>query len=388
MPTPDHASSRTDGPLRILYVNHLSAMSGAEQSLLRLLEGLDRSRIEPLLAAPEGTLTERVRDLGIECFDIPPLRPRRTRSPFRLLALAYEGYQISALLREIVGRKDIDLVHANSLVAGVIATGRPLGVPVIWHARDLRAPEATVRQVLSRAQGVIAISHAVAEWTAGIGPAAPTKVIYNALGHDDRNVARPRGKMREAWEMAPQTTLLGCAGQLVPWKRQDLFLRVGAEVIAQLPETRLVIIGSDLFEEHADYVRGLHELAAELGIAGHVLWLGQCGDMPSCLAALDLLVHTAEREPWGRVIMEAMAVGVPTIAFAQGGPAELIIDGESGLLVREGDASRMAQAVVRVLSDHELALRLHDGALARAGDFDEARQASQVVDFYHQVLGR
>lgn len=381
MPTPDR-------PLRILYVNHLSAMSGAEKSLLRLLEGLDRQQVEPLFAAPEGPLTEAVRDLDIECLTIPPLRPRRTRNPLRLLSLAWEGYQINAHLREIVRRKQVDLVHANSLVAGVIATGRPVGVPVIWHARDLRAPWATVRQVLSRVQGVVAISQAVADWTVEIGPAALTKVIHNALGPEDRHLAHPRPKVREQWEMAPHTPLLGCAGQLVPWKRQDLFLRVGAKVIAQLPEARLVIIGSDLFNEHARYVQGLHDLAGELGIAEHVLWLGQSDDMPSALAALDVLVHTAEREPLGRVIMEAMAVGVPTVAFAEAGPAELIVDGDSGLLVAEGDASAMAEAVVRVLTDHELALRLHDGALARAGDFSAAKQAARVLELYHQVLGR
>lgn len=380
--------STPDRPLRILYVNHLSAMSGAEKSLLCLLEDLDRRQIEPFLAAPEGPLTERARDLNIECFDIPPLRPRRTRNPFRLLALASEGYRISTQLREIVGRKGIDLVHANSLVSAVITTGRPVGVPVIWHARDLRAPRTTVRQVVSRVQGVVAISQAVADWTAEVGTAAPTRVVYNALGPDDRHIARPRAKVREQWEMAPHTPLLGCAGQLVPWKRQDLFLRVGAEVIAQLPETRLVIIGSDLFNEHADYVQSLQTLALELGIAEHVLWLGQCEDMPSCLAALDLLVHTAEREPLGRVIMEAMAVGVPAAAFAEAGPAELITDGESGLLVPECDVSAMAQAAANVLTDHELALRLHDGCLARAGDFDAARQAALVLDFYRQVLGR
>ena len=381
MPTPDR-------PLRVLYVNHLSAISGAEMSLLRLLEGLDREQVEPLLAAPEGPLSEAARALDIECFEIPPLRPRRTRNPLRLLSLAWEGYQISAALRELVGRKDIDVVHANSLVAGIVTTSRPLGAPVVWHARDLRAPQSAVRQVLQRAQGTIAISRAVAQWLGSLSPQKPVEVIYNALDPEDHQPRQPRAKVREQWEMAPHTPLLGCAGQLVPWKRQDLFLRVGAEIIARLPEARLVIVGSDLFGEHADYVRSLRAVAAELGISEQVLWLGQRDDMPSCLAALDLLLHTAQREPFGRVIMEAMAVGVPTVAFAEAGPAELIRDGESGVLVPAGEVAAMAEAAVRVLADPELALRLHDGALARAADFDATKQAAQVLALYRQMLGR
>lgn len=374
-------------PLRILYVNHVGLMSGAEKSLLRLLEGLDRNAVEPFLACPSGPLQDAATDLDIPGLEIEVLRPRRQSGLLRLLAMAWQGMTSSAQLREITRRQQIDLIHANSLVAALICTGRRPLVPVIWHARDLRAPGSLVKRVLRRVSAVVAISRAVQEWVQTFGPRVPVPCIGNALGPDDRHVARPRAKVREDWEMAPDTPLLGNVGQLVPWKRQDLFLRVGAEVIRQRPQTRLVVVGSDMFAEHPDYVAGLRTLAAALGIAEHVVWAGSCADMPSVLGALDVLVHTAEREPLGRVIMEAMAVGLPTVAFAEAGPAELIEDGVSGVLVPEGDIATMAEAVGRLLANLQFAVQLRDGALQRAHTFDARRQAAQVVEVYRKLQG-
>ena len=379
-------SASPSSPLRILYVNHVGLMSGAEKSLLRLLEGLDRTAVEPFVACPDGPLQDAAVAIDIQCLGIEVLRPRRQSGPLKLLALAWQGMRMGAELREFIRRQRIDLVHANSLVAALLCTSRKLGVPVVWHARDLRAPAAVVKQVLARVAGVIAISRAVQEWVQSLRPGIPVQLIYNALGPDDYHVTRPRAKVREDWEMASDTPLLGNVGQLVPWKRQDLFLRVGAEVIRQVPEARLVIVGSDLFAEHPDYVLSLHHLADELGVADHVLWVGACADVPSCLAALDVLVHTADREPLGRVIMESMAVGLPTIAFNDAGPAELIEDGVNGLLVPEADLEAMAEAAKGVVTNLDRAVHLRDHAFARAAQFDARQQAAQVLAVYRSLL--
>lgn len=382
------SESRSGRPLRILYLNHVGLMSGAEKSLLRLLEGLDRAQVEPFLAAPSGPLTDAVSDLDIQCFEISPLRPRRKSGPLRLLTMAWQGLTIGAELRGIIHRKQIDLVHANSLVAALLATSRRLPVPVIWHARDLRAPAAAVKQVLAKVSVVIAISRVVEQWVRQLKPGLHVHLIYNALGPDDHHSSRPRVKVREDWEMAPHTPLLGTVGQLVPWKRQDLFLRAGAQVLQQVPDARMVIIGSDLFGEHRAYVQGLHDLAVKLGIADHVLWIGHVDDTPSALAALDVLVHSAEREPLGRVIMEAMAVGVPTVAFDQAGPAELIEHEETGLLVPEADVSALAAAAAGILTNPTLAIHLHDNALGRSARFDPALHAAAVLEVYREALAK
>lgn len=379
-------SASPSSPLRILYVNHVGLMSGAEKSLLRLLEGLDRTAVEPFVACPDGPLQDAAVALDIQCLEIEVLRPRRESGPLRLLAMAWQGMRMGAELREFIRRQQIDLVHANSLVAALLCTSRKLGVPVLWHARDLRAPARVVKQVLARVAGVIAISQAVQEWVQSLRPGASAVLIYNALGPDDYHVSRPRVRVREDWEMAPNTPLLGNVGQLVPWKRQDLFLRVGAEVLKQVPEARFVVVGSDLFNEHPDYVLSLHHLADELGVADHVLWVGSCADMPSCLAALDVLVHTADREPLGRVIMEAMAVGLPTIAFNEAGPAELIADGVNGLLVPEADLEAMVEAATRVVTNLDLAVHLRDHAFARSVQFDARQQAARVLEIYRDAL--
>ncbi|MEI6502131.1 MAG: glycosyltransferase, partial [Armatimonadota bacterium] len=95
---------------------------------------------------------------------------------------------------------------------------------------------------------------------------------------------------------------------------------------------------------------------------------------------------TADREPLGRVIMEAMAVGLPTIAFNEAGPAELIEDGVNGLLVPEADLEAMAEAATRVVTNLDLAVHLRDHALARAAQFDARQQAARVLAVYHSLV--
>ena len=375
-------------PVRVLYVNHVGVCGGAEKSLLRLLEHLEPRQVEAHVAAPEGALAAAVRQMAYPPQIIPECRLRRPQTCWQALAALGSFRRYCHSLGRACRTLQPDLIHANSLIAAWAAV-RVTRRPVIWHCRDLQSPPRVMQMVRRRVARVVAISQAVAAHIAEAAPqGAPVTVIYNGFSATDVHVTRRRSQVREQWEMAPETPLVGCMGQLVPWKRQDALLRAMPEVLARVPEARLVIMGSDTFNEHPDYVGSLYALAEELGVGGHVVWAGFVDHPADALAALDVLAHPAEQEPFGRVVLEAMALGVPVVAINRAGPAELIEHERSGLLAPPDDVGALAEAIVRLLTDDELRENISDGAHIRASHFTASATAARVVELYHEVLQR
>jgi glycosyltransferase involved in cell wall biosynthesis len=245
-----------------------------------------------------------------------------------------------------------------------------------------------VAQAAEAAALIIAVSRAVADHVLQVAPEADGKLtmVYNGITRQDVVVTRPREAVRRDWRLPPGVPLAGCVAQLVRWKRQDLFLRAGARLIAHLPDVRLVIVGGDLHGANARYAEELRRLAVHLGISDRVIWAGHRQDIADVVAALDVVVHPATEEPFGRVILEALALGTPVVAADAAGPAEIIEQGQSGLLVPPGDADALFQATRRVLSDSELAERLRTGGLRRARKFLARDTAELTVQLYRQLL--
>jgi glycosyltransferase involved in cell wall biosynthesis len=368
--------------------------------LLDLIARVDRGEFEPVLGVPDpGPLAERAEALGVpvERMPMPRLRRRRLTRIGRAVTQALETDALTKamrLLRPIVGlRRAIGrigpaLVHANSsralACAGAAALRRP---PVIWHARDLAPLGAVGRLLLHRARHVIAVSRAVAKSLARYGDPARVTVIHNGIDGDWISPERITGeRVRSELGLATGQPLIGMVGQLVPWKRHDLFLEAAARIAQALPEARFAIAGGDLFGHHPGYSKELEARAKRLGLAERTRFLGHRADALEVIAALDVMLHPSECEPFGRVILEAMALGKPVVAADAAGPAEIIEHSVSGLLAPPGDIDKMAAAVVGLVQRPRERARIGAAARERAiGQFPIARTVSQVETIYREV---
>ena len=193
--------------------------------------------------------------------------------------------------------------------------------------------------------------------------------------------------MRRELGIPVDAPLVGTVGQVIPWKRQDVFIEAAAGIVAHVPRCYFVVVGADLFGEHAEYVRELRSLAEMLNVADRVAFTGYREDAASLLASLDVLVHPADGEPLGRVLLEAMCLGVPCVAANSCGPAELIEDGVSGLLVAPGDVTGVAREVLSLLSRPGTARRLGEAARKRVGEeFSAGRMARLTEGLYDGVM--
>jgi glycosyltransferase involved in cell wall biosynthesis len=179
----------------------------------------------------------------------------------------------------------------------------------------------------------------------------------------------------------------GMVGRIAPWKGQDLFLRAFAEAFPSGSE-RAVVVGEPMFGEQ-DFERELHALADELGLSERVEFRGFREDVWEELARLDVLVHASTiPEPFGQVVLEGMAAGLPVIAPDEGGPTDVIDDGASGVLFTSRDRGALAAAMSSLAADGEARGRLGTTARSRVQAYDPRALAGRYERLYEQLAGR
>ena len=177
------------------------------------------------------------------------------------------------------------------------------------------------------------------------------------------------------------------ASQMVPWKGHETFIRTVRLLRDRLPDLIAVIAGEDMFGEHGDYQASLHTLASELGLLNTIRFLGHRDDMASLMADCDVLAVPSHGEPFGRVALEAMAVGRPVVGTTGGGLSEVIADGHTGFLVPQRDPQAMADAIASLLADPALRRSMGEHARHRVRRlFTADRHAAAVQQLYTDVL--
>ncbi|HEU5003745.1 MAG TPA: glycosyltransferase family 4 protein [Actinomycetota bacterium] len=385
--------------VRVVYLDHYGGLSGGELALARLLPALSGVDAHVIVAEP-GPLLDRLGRAGISTEVLALADRTRTlaRSAVHPRALplraVWDSGAYVARLAWRLRRFRPDLVHTNSLKAAVYGglAGRLAGVPVVWHVRDRIAADYLPKPA-------VAAVRALAHWL-------PARVICNSeataatLGlPGDRVTVVPSpiavGPVPERRAGAgrrggAEGLRVGILGRIAPWKGQHVFLEAFARAFGSPRGTgcgaTAVILGSCLFGED-DYEARIRALALELGIAGDTEWAGYVDDLAPALGALDILVHASViPEPFGQVVVEGMAAGLPVVAAAAGGPKEVIEDGVTGLLFPPGDVDALSGVLLRLAGDPELRSRLGRSGRVRAQEFTPAAIAPRISVVYDGLL--
>ncbi|MFO8079830.1 MAG: glycosyltransferase family 4 protein [Armatimonadota bacterium] len=388
------------GPRTIAYVDHADEVGGAEKSLCELIAHLDRDRFAPVVIHRPGAQWLKYAE-GADA-ELRPAIPESDLYDAKRSELgggAVAGVRrmlgalppVAALHREF-GAVGPAIVHTNSakmhLIAGAAARLRRL--PVLWHMRDLMT-DSGARAWLKRAvrrirPEVIAISEAVAAQFEGMP--CTVRVVPNGIPIERFAPGPPPEGLRDELSLPAEAPVACVVGRLTPWKGHRTLLRAWPMVLARIPEAHLLIVGEVAFWED-DYADELRSLAEELGIAGSVTWAGFRDDVPDLLRLVDLLVLASTDEPFGRVVIEGMAAGLPVVATASGGVPEIVVEGETGLLVPPEQSGPMSDAIAEVLANPATADAMGEAGRRRAVErFDVRRVARQVGEIYDELLGR
>ena len=364
-----------DRPAPILVVsNHGHVAGGGELSLMDLLGGLDKSRWAPTLVVPgDGEVASRGRDLGLSVH-VVPLPSLRRPGPGVLRSVGALG--------RLARTTDAALIHANgsrAMIYGALAA-RAAGRPAIWHVRIAERDALVDRALYALATAVIATSRAVAR---RFRPAArKVRVIPNGVDLARFTPRRPSAALGTALGIPPSAPVVLSIGRFVAEKGQRHLLEAAARMERTKPGVHWVLVGAGELEGE------LRAQARRLGLEARVHFTGWRADIPDVLALGDVFVLPSEREGFGRVLVEAMALARAVVATDVGGVPEIVVDGQTGILVPSAAPAPLADAVQALLDDPARAARLGAAGRARAeSTFSLAAHVAAVERVYAEIGG-
>ena len=357
--------------MKILFYNHTGQVSGAERVLLLILSRLNRSRFAAvLLCPPAGQLQKEAKALNVRCADVDQLNARFTWRIDALIRYVASFVSTMRQVRSRVREHQPELIHANSVRAGLVISAATLGlgIPIVWHVHDLlpKHPLSTCIRLFALLRPplrIVVVANAAADRFKGklllrFPKRVKVAVVYNAVDAARLSSTSTSVSIRKELRIRNSDRLIGIVGNLSPVKGQLELIRAFAEARKRIPNLALLVVGSALFNRGDGYQKQLLAEVRVLKLEPYVRLLGQRSDVPAIMAALDLLVMNSRSEAFPLVALEGMAAGVPVLATAVGGLPELITHETNGWLVPFGDEAKLVDGIASLLEQPDLSTRL------------------------------
>ena len=347
-----------------------AALGGAEQMLRTFLGGLDQERVDPTIVFLEpGPFERETAALGIRTATVPV---GRLRQPHRVLAAVGE---LAALVRR--ERPDLLLNWSAKaqLYGGAAALFAGLSGRVVWWQHGVPSGHWMDRlATLLPARAIGCSSSASAAGQSRLRPHRPVFVVHPGVSVPASPVAK-----RKLPGVPAGRTVIGIVGRLQPWKGQERLLEAVSLLCGEGHDLHLLVVGGEAHGFSAGFERHLRDRVRALGMHDRVTMTGHVSDVTSMLAAMDIMVNASDTEPFGIVLLEAMAQGVPVLAVADAGPREIVVPGESGALVSRSAPGELADGLRPLLAEPSLRKRLGDGGRDRVSErFSEAIMADRL----------
>jgi len=343
-------------PLRgatiLQVIPHLAA-GGAERTTIEVAEALVAAGATALVVSAGGRLEKDLNRVGGELIR---LESAPTKNPLEIYANA-------GRIAKLVTVRKVGLVHARS---------RAPAWSALWAARRTKVPFVTTyhgvynakgrlkrlyNSVMARGDKVIANSDFTARHVVAEHPWAADRIITIPRGVDiakfatDAVAPSRTDALRTAWKLEPGAdAVILLPGRLTGWKGHREAIAAAAALNASgVANWRMVFAGDP--QGRDGYVEELKQLIASNGLDGRVSMVGHCDDMPAAFALADIVIAPSnEPEAFGRVAAEAGAMGVPAIGSSIGAQGEIIVDGETGLIVPPSDPAHLSTAIGKLLA--------------------------------------
>jgi glycosyltransferase involved in cell wall biosynthesis len=412
-------------PRRVLHITR-EHDGGLVVVLNRLLKRLSKEKYEPIVAfytPKQSNIRKKISESDIKTIDLRkrsveqvfyPSKTRRRRDIGRwvkshfgksacdiYLSLKFtsdfflrEAPKVKLFLR-IIRENDIDMIHTHSNLhygKSEIIAAHISGVPCITHNHAYQKYTFFDRIFSKFVTSFIYISKDIAEQYIFQGePRAKGKIIYNGVDISKFVQANDIAMVRQQYNIRPKDILIGIIGRIDWWKGQDYFIEAIGQVVKTMPNLKGLIIGGIYYDHNGrnlQYMNRLRSLVKFFDIDDKIIFTGFRCDIPRLISSLDLVVHaSSEPEPFGLVIIEGMAAAKPIIATAAGGVLDIVDDGVNGILVPCKDASAMAQAILKIISNPEWARQIGHAARRRVAErFTIQQQVTALQQLYDSIL--
>ena len=363
-------------PRKVLFVNSWStAHGGSSTSLIDVVTNLDPARYEPVVMCPEdGDLPARLRDAGIRVLVRGIHRP--TREELHRFVLEVPGHW------QWLRGENIALVHGNTSASrrSIVQATVAAGLPYLQHVRNVvRNPQKNYGYRVARR--IVCNSVATGEVFQSHAALSPkTVTLYNAVDLSRYDETDDR---RAELGIDASRPIVGFVGQLVPRKGVTTLITAMAAIVSRIPQAVLVIVGCAPPDE-TEYEAECRRLVDALALANNVRFVGYRRDVPAWMRTFDVFALPTRSEPFGKVVIEAMAAGCPVVASRVGGIPEIVTSPDLGTLIEPDDPEGLAAAVTGYLASDDrrraVAARGAESARARFGMDSMLRQLQGLYD--------
>lgn len=354
--------------VNLLFASSYADLGGGETALLALAAALNPARWRPHLLTPRaGQLAARWADHGWPVH----IRPYRGASTLFVPAL-WARLPIVAQMGEVIAAEGIRAVHSDyHSLPMAHAAARHAGVPTLWTCMGWWfRPRPWQRAFFRGIDRIFAHSEAIRRGFLGDPPFMPPgriALMYPGVDAERFHPAVDGLRVRFEAGIAPDAPLVALVARFQSVKGHEVFQAMARQIALQIPEARFIVAGENTQSAADDDYRA-RVLAAAAGdrlLASRLRYLGFRADVERVLAAADVVVCSSHFEGYGMVNIEAMAMGRPVVSTDRGGPAETVIDGETGYLVPPDDPAALAARVITLLRDPALRQRMGEAGRAR-----------------------
>ena len=365
--------------IKVLIVNLEGKIGGAETSLLLMVRHLQKNCSVSVACPGKSPLSKTLAEMKTRFYELTSPTKYKYSS---ILSFIY-WLKISWRLIKIVKKDNPDIIHANSFYAGLPSVFAALYTRkrLVLHARDLINTNLILRFIGTFGLKIIATSNSIKNnlVNGGIDP-EKIQVIYNGIDENEDSDNFYKNDVKDYFVFAN-------VGQFVPWKKQNNFLKASSLASQYIPKSRFALIGDDIFGRDSDYKSSILNYVEDSPIKERIEFWGWQDDMKNLWPKIDCLVHCAECEPFGRVIIEAMAHKIPVIAINSCGPGEIIENGNTGILVQPGDIAGFSDAMKVIFQNNQYAQKLaYAGYQKVTSSFTAKKTAEKIHELYVELL--
>ena len=292
-------------------------------------------------------------------------------------------------LVRIILKEKVDLVHVNNGMSNLepVIAALLLNRKFVVHFHGIERPGLVQKLLLNRVHRYIVISEFLRSALIENGFLKERMIVIPNPVQESHALSKDSGELRSQYGLNKYDKVFAIVGRIVRWKGHIEFLKSAFTVLDIVPDSKALIIG-DFSDGGVGYQERIIKMVEESGYKDRIIMTGYVKDVGSIYSIMDVCVHTSiEPEPFGLVIIEAMANAVPVIASDLGAPKEIITDSVNGYLVNPESSEKLAERIISLLSDDELRNRIRSKGREHVREnYQVDKYARSVEKIYSEVL--